>query len=73
MVLGILDNHIYENEIRPFLTRINTKGIKYLNVMPDTIKLLEEDISRTLFDLNHSNILFYPPSRIKTIETQINQ
>ena len=37
------------------------------------MKLLEENIGRTLFDLNHSKILFDPPPRIMTIKTQINQ
>ena len=39
------------------------KRIKDLNVRPDTIKLLEENIGRMLFDINHSNILSDPPSR----------
>ena len=47
-------------------TKINSKWIKGINVRPDTIKLLEENIDRTLFDINHSNILFYlPPREIK--------
>ena len=37
-------------------TKINLKLIKYLNVRPDTIKLLQKNIGRTLFDINRSNI-----------------
>ena len=37
-------------------TKINSKWIKNLSVRLDTIKLSEEDIGRTLFDINHSNI-----------------
>ena len=40
---------------------------------PDTIKLLEENISRMLFDRNHSNILFDAPPIIRSITTKINQ
>ena len=42
-------------------TKINSRWIKDLNVMPDTIKLLEENIGRTLYDINHRNILSDPP------------
>ena len=45
-------------------TKINLKQIKDLNVRPDTIKLLEENIDRTLSDINHSKIIFYSPPRV---------
>ena len=54
-------------------TKINSKWIKDLNIRPDTIKVLEENVGRMLFDVNHSNILFDPPPRMMTIKTKINQ
>ena len=45
-------------------TKINSKWIKYLNVRPETIKLLEENIGITVYDINHSKILHDPPPRI---------
>ena len=51
-------------------TKINSKWIKDLNVRPDTIKLLEENIGRTLYDINHSKILLHPPPR--EMEIKIN-
>ena len=54
-------------------TKINSKCFKDLNVRPDTIKLLEENIGRTLYDINHSKILFDPPPREMEIKTKINK
>ena len=51
-------------------TKINSKWIKDLNVRPDTTKLLEENIGRTLFDINHSKIFFDPPPRVMEIKTK---
>ena len=53
-------------------TKINSKWIKDLNVRPDTIKLLEENIGKTLFDINHSKIFYDPPPRVREIKTKIN-
>ena len=54
-------------------TRINSKWINDLNIRPDTIKFLQENIARTLFDINHSSIFFDPPPRVMKIKTKINQ
>ena len=54
-------------------TKINSKWIKHVNVRPDTIKLLEENIGRTPYDINHSKILFDPPPREMEIKTKINK
>ena len=40
---------------------------------PDTIKLLEKNIGRTLYDINHSKILFDPPPRVMEIKSKINK
>ena len=54
-------------------TKINSKWIKYLNVRPETIKLLVENISNTLYDINHSRILYDPPPRVMEIKAKINK
>ena len=53
-------------------TKINSKLIKDLNVRPETIKLLEENIGKILSDVNHSTILYDPPPRI-IIKAKINK
>ena len=60
-----------EHSLRPY-TKINSKWIEDLYVRPETIKLLEENVGRTLFDINHSKILFDPPPREMEIKTKIN-
>ena len=54
-------------------TKRNSKWIKDLNVKPETIKLLEENIGRTLDYMNQSNILNDPPPRVAEIKTKVNK
>ena len=54
-------------------TKINSKWIKDLNVRPETIKLLQENIGKTLSDINHSRILYDPPPRVMEIKAKINK
>ena len=61
-----------DHSLTPY-TKISSKLIKDLNVRPDTIKLLEENIGRTLYDINYSNIFFDPSPRIMEIKTNINK
>ena len=49
-------------------TKINSKWIKDLNVKPETMKLLEENIGKTLSDINHSRILYDPPPIVMEIK-----
>jgi len=54
-------------------TKINSKWIKVLNVRPDTIKLLEENTGRTVFDINHTKIFCDPSLTVMKIKTKINK
>ena len=51
-------------------TKINSKWIKDLNVRPETIKLLQKNIGKTLSDIHHSRILYDPPPRILEIKAK---
>ena len=61
-----------EQFLTPY-TKINSKWIKDLNVRPETIKLLEENIGKTLSDINHNMILYDPPPRVMEIKAKINK
>ena len=61
-----------EHSLRPHI-KINSKWIENLNVRPDTIKLLEDNIGRTLYNIHHSRILFDPPPTEMEIKTKINK
>ena len=54
-------------------TKINPKWIKDLNIRPETIKLLQENIGKTLSEINHSRILYDPPPRVMEIKTKLNK
>ena len=63
-------------KLEHFLTRytkINSKYSKHLNLRPETIKLVEENICKTLPDINHSKILYDPPPRVTEIKAKINK
>ena len=61
-----------EHFLTPY-TNINSKSIKDLNVRPETLKLFEDNIGKTLSDINHSRILYDPPLRILEIKPKINK
>ena len=61
-----------EHFLTPY-TKINSKWIKDLNVRPETTKLLEENISRILDNINQSKILYNPPPRVMEIKTKVNK
>ena len=61
-----------EHFLTPY-TKINSKWIKDLNLRPETIKLSEENMGRTLDDVNQSKILYDPPPRVMEIKTNANK
>ena len=61
-----------EHFLTPY-TKINSKWIRDLNIRPETIKLLEENIGKTLSDINHSRIFYDPPPRVMEIKAKINK
>ena len=54
-------------------TKINSKWIKDLNIRPETIKVVEENIGKTLSDINHSRILYDSPPRVMEIKAKISK
>ena len=72
MALGKLDSYVYKNKIRT-IHKDKCKWIKCLNVRPETIKILEENIGRTPDDINQSKILYDSPPRVTEIKTKVNK
>ena len=61
-----------EHFLTPY-TKINSNWIKDQNLRPETIKLLEKNIGRTLDDINQSKILYDSPPRVMEIKTKVNK
>ena len=75
MVLGKLDSYMQRNEIRSLpmpYTKIISKWVNDLNVRPESIKLLEENIGKTL-DINQGKIFYDPLPRAMEIKTKVNK
>ena len=61
-----------EHFLTPY-TKVNSKWIKDLNIRLETIKLLDENIGKTLSDINHSRIFYDPPPRVMEIKEKVNK
>ena len=61
-----------EHFLTPY-TKTNSKWIKDLDVRAETLKLLQENIGKTLSDINHSKILYDTPPRVMEIKAKINK
>ena len=73
MVLGKLVKRMkLEHFLTPY-TKINSKWIKDINIRPETIKLPEENIGKTLSDINYSRILYDPHPRILETKAKIKK
>ena len=73
-MLGKRVYHVKGRKLEHFLTphtKINSKWIKDQNIRPETIKLLEENIGKTLSDINQSKILYDTPPRVMEIKAKI--
>ena len=76
MVLGNWSTTCKTMKLEYFLipyTKMNAKWIKNLNVRPETVKLLEENLGKTLYSIHHSTILYDPPPRILEIKAKIKK
>ena len=62
----------FEHFLIPY-AKLNSKWIKDLNVRPESIKLLQENMGGTLNDINQSKILYDPPPRVMEIKTKVNK
>ena len=76
MVLGKLDSYMWKNEIRTLPNTIHKDKLK-MDYRPAcktrNYKLLEENIGRTLYDINHSKILYDPPPRVMEVKNKKEQ
>ena len=61
-----------EHFLTPY-TKINSKLIKDLNIRLETIKLLEDNIGRTITGIIQSKIVYDPPPRIMAIKIKVNR
>ena len=62
-----METNELEHSLTPY-TKINSKWMKRLDIRPDTLKLLEENIGQTLSNINNSNIFSDPPLRVMTVK-----